>query len=265
MAVLTVYRKIKRVARHLLKRGVRWSGPYSSWNEALKFSSGYNDQEIFKRTTGAVQRVIKGEATYERDSVLFKDQSWSFEILTALSFVETLQNEAVDIIDFGGSLGSLYFKNKIWIQQKPERQWKIVEQRHYVDWANQNIQADQLSFYKTIEEAYNPNKKQILVLSAVIHYLENPFEFLSQILNKYSFYGIYIDRTPFLLNDQNSFVSIQKVPASIYESSYPCWIFRKQDVLDKLNSDYKTLFESESLDRCEDFPVIFQGLFFLRK
>lgn len=265
MEVVSAYKKIKKIGRHLLGRGVRWSGPYASWQEASKLSKGYDDKEIFKKTTAAVQEVMSGKARYERDSVLFNDQSWSFEILTALSYAESLQNDVVDIIDFGGSLGSLYFKNLAWIKKNPKRQWKIVEQPHYVDWAKKNIRADQLSFYENIEQAYDPSKKQILVLSAVIHYLEKPFEFISDVLKKYPFYGVYIDRTPYLQNDQASFVSVQKIPASIYEASYPCWLFRKDDVLDILNKDYKLIFESESLDRCDDFPVIFQGLFFLRK
>ncbi len=265
MEAALVFKQIKKIGRHLLKRGVRWSGPYSSWEEASKLSKGYDDKEIFKKTTQAAQEVMSGRARYERDSVLFNDQTWSFEILTALSYAEVLQNEVVDIIDFGGSLGSLYFKNLAWIKKNPKRQWKIVEQPHYVDWAKRNIKADQLSFYETIEQAFDPNKKQILVLSAVIHYLENPFDFISDILKKYPFYGVYIDRTPYLQNDQSSFVSIQKIPASIYEASYPCWFFRKQDVLDLLKPQYQLVFESESLDRCDDFPVIFQGLFLLRK
>ena len=122
-----------------------------------------------------------------------------------------------------------------------------------------------MSFFRTIEEAYDPNKKQILVLSAVIHYLEEPFAFIDDILKKYPFYGVYIDRTPYLQTEQSSFVSVQKVPASIYEASYPCWLFQKAEILALLNTNYKLIFESESLDRCDDFPVIFQGLFFLRK
>ena len=265
MEAALAFKKIKKLGRHLLGRGVRWSGPYSSWSEASKLSKGYNDQEIFKKTIHAVQEVMGGRARYERDSVLFNDHTWSFEILTALSYAESLQSDTVDIIDFGGSLGSLYFKNLAWVRQNSKRQWKIVEQPHYVKWAHENIKADQLSFYETIDEAYDFNKKQILVLSAVIHYLEKPFEFISDILKKYPFYGVYIDRTPYLQDEQGSFVSVQKVPASIYEASYPCWFFRKQDVLDILSRDYKLVFESESLDRCDDFPVIFQGLFFLRK
>ena len=265
MEAALAFKKIKKLGRHLLGRGVRWSGPYASWAEASKLSKGYNDQEIFNKTIRSVQAVLSGKARYERDSVLFNDHTWSFEILTALSYAEALQSDTVDIIDFGGSLGSLYFKNLAWIQQNPKRQWKIVEQAHYVDWAKKNIKAEQLSFYETIEQAYDPNRKQILVLSAVIHYLEKPFEFLSEILKKYPFYGVYIDRTPYLQNDQDSFVSVQKVPAEIYEASYPCWLFKKQNILDLLTKDYKLVFESESLDRCDDFPVIFKGLFFLRR
>ena len=264
MEALVTFKKIKKLGRHLLGRGVRWSGPYPTWQEAAKQSKGYNDDQIFKKTIESVQEVLKGRARYERDSVLFHDHTWSFEILTALSYAETLEKETIDIIDFGGSLGSLYFKNLAWITQNPQRQWKIVEQPHYVKWAKDNIRANQLSFFETIEQAYDPNKKQILVLSAVIHYLENPFEFLSEVLKKYPFYGVYIDRTPFLQTDENSFVSVQKVPASIYSASYPCWMFRKQEVLNLFKNQYRLVFESESIDRCDDFAVTFEGLFFLK-
>ena len=61
------------------------------------------------------------------------------------------------------------------------------------------------------------------MLSSVIQYLKSPIEILNQ-LKTANADCFLIDRTPFCDSDEDKLV-IQNVPDSIYEASYPMWIF----------------------------------------
>jgi len=49
------------------------NGDYSSWIEALHASTGYDTELILEKSKSALLKVKRGEAIYERDSVLFNE------------------------------------------------------------------------------------------------------------------------------------------------------------------------------------------------
>src|SRR3546814_6742160 len=75
-------------------------------------SSGYSESAILDRVRTATRAVVAGEAAYERDSVLFDKADYPFALITALLRAAASADMRLDVIDFGGSLGSTYRRSE---------------------------------------------------------------------------------------------------------------------------------------------------------
>ena len=235
-------------------------GDYTSWQEAKKDCTGYDDAKIFEKVKTAILRVKSGEAVYERDSVLFDKIQYSWSALACLMYVAARNGGVLSVLDFGGSLGSSYFQNRKFFDGLDVK-WSVVEQPHFVEFGKKEMEDSNLKFYYTIEECLKERSSNVVLLSSVLQYLEKPYLMLEKITG-FKIPFILIDRTPFSKNNHES-IKIQKVPPYIYEANYPCWFFAETVVIKKMmGSGYNLLevFISE-IDN-EINGAIFKGLFF---
>ncbi|MCX6155649.1 MAG: methyltransferase, TIGR04325 family [Candidatus Kapabacteria bacterium] len=222
-----------------------WHGNYPSWEMALKKSTSYSNKEIFDKVKSAALKVKNGDAFFERDSVLFYQEELNYELLTTLMLISSnSENGSLNIIDFGGSLGSTYFQNKKLLSLLPSLKWNIVEQEEFVKFGIKYLQDEHLSFYYSIKECLETNKVNVILFSSVLQYLEKPYEFLKEVLgSKIEF--IIFDRTMINHNLKDR-LTVQKVPPWIYKASYPCWIFDKTKLINLFNSSYDLLYEYDN-------------------
>ena len=222
-----------------------WSGNYSTWQEAQKKCPGYNIDIIFNKVKNALLKVKTGEAVFERDSVLFDKVQYSFPLLSALSQVALNSNSKLNVLDFGGSLGSAYFQNRNLFK---EFNWNIIEQEHFVTEGKKTFSDAHLNFYYTINECLKEQKVNVILLGSVLQYMEKPYELLAELTSKKIDY-IIIDRTPVYINKTER-ITIQKVPKKIYEAQYPCWILNEEKLINNIASKgYELIFDSESSER----------------
>lgn len=212
-------------------------GSFETWEDALKesnrLSGDYEDAEILERVEAATQKVRKGEALYEQDGVCFYEENNNWELMAALLYAET-KISPISVLDMGGALGSTFFRYRNLIEDI-EAKWCVVEQRHFVDRGRQSV--PEINFYYSIDEAIgSENKPNILLLSSVLMYLDDPYQMFQDMLGK-GFDYVIIDETAFFTDENaNRKIMLQHVPASIYEAIYPAHIlglneFRK--IIDK--------------------------------
>ena len=225
-----------RWIRHARGVGVRFEGEFETWQEASARCTGYDAEEILAKVLAATLKVKRGEAAFERDSVLFDEIEYAWPVHAGLLWAAARNGGRINVLDFGGALGSSYFQNRKFLQALPEVRWNVVEQAHYVEAGQKHIQDEQLRFYKTIRECLIENKPNVVLLSSVVQYLESPFELLAE-LSKVGAVCLIIDRTPFALNGKDKLV-IQKVPSAIYSASYPMWIFSLPEFKQRLAKDW---------------------------
>ncbi len=109
-----------------------WKGNYSTWDEAKKKCSGYDSEIIFSKVKSASLKVKNGQSVFERDSVIFDKIQYSFPLLSSLALIAQQNNGKLNVLDFGGSLGSSYFQNKNMFSRTKEFNWCVVEQPHFV-------------------------------------------------------------------------------------------------------------------------------------
>lgn len=202
---------------------VGWSGDFLTWEQAQAECTGYDTDLILERCKNAVLKVKSGEAVYERDSVLFDEIQYNWGLLAGLQKAAIENNSGLCVLDFGGSLGSTYYQNKDFLNLGTKLTWCIVEQEHFVQCGKERFETAELKFYYNIQECLKTNKPNVILLSSVLQYLKNPYEWLDQFLDLGADY-IIIDRTPFI-DQELDLLTIQNVPESIYKASYPAWFF----------------------------------------
>jgi putative methyltransferase (TIGR04325 family) len=249
----------------VLLKGWGWSGNYKSWEEAENESKGYAAPNILERVKDATLKVKNGKAVYERDSVLFDKIEYSWELLAALLWVAAQKNGELNIIDFGGSLGSTYYQNKQFLDRLKKVRWNVVEQPDFVKIGKETFQNEILRFFDTIGNCYKATDEiDVILFSSVLQYLENPYDILKEAVEKKAEY-IIVDRTGFILRrgeERRDKITVQKVPQHIYKASYPCRFFNESKFV-KFFSDnrYKLVADFDALDKI-NYPSKYKGFIF---
>ena len=235
-----------------------WEGDYRSWEEAKMCSGGYDQRHIMSQTLSAVKAVRNGLAAYERDSVVFAKPEYNWPLVACLMHVAARNKGRLSVLDFGGAFGSSYFQNKLWFDGLRELRWNIVEQPHYVEVGVKELQDAQLKFFQGIDMAAKSNPNVVL-LSGVLAYLQNPYEMLKQ-AQALACGHIIIDRTGFTL-DATDRLTIQRVPPFIYEATYPCWFLSRERFMSTMTPAYELIAEFSGADEA-NIPSEYKGFLF---
>lgn len=232
-------RQLRRFSH--LGRGMTFEGPFATWDEAMNHSTGYDSDQILERVLSATLKVKHGKAVFERDAVLFEEIQYSWPITSGLLLTAAREGGRLSVLDFGGSLGSIYYQNRKFLQGLSDLRWSVVEQPHFVEAGRKLIQDDQLKFYPTIAQCVDAEKPNVVLLSSVIQYLEDPYAVLDELMRS-GVGTILVDRTSFH-DGENDLIAVQKVGDSIYPASYPLRILSKQNIINYLSESYDLLAE----------------------
>lgn len=230
---------LKSLFKKRKKNQFGWFGDYSSWSEVSAKSGGYDSGVILERTKNALLKVKNGEAVYERDSVIFEKKEYPHALIAFLLLSAKLKKQPLNILDFGGSLGSTYYQLKEFLTPEVCSSWNIVEQEHYVASGKANFENGQLKFYHGIDACLSAQKIDLVLLSSSVQYLEKPYEFLQK-LAAYNFDFILFDRTAFNHKPQDR-LTLQIVPDEIYPASYPSWFFNEARFISHFSNQYKVV------------------------
>jgi putative methyltransferase (TIGR04325 family) len=217
------------LAARLRPVGCTWSGNYATWTDAVADSTGYDSNVIFERVEAAALRVKRGEAVYERDSVIFDRVEYSWPLLASLMWIAARTSGRLNVLDFGGALGSTFFQNRRFLQSLAEVRWNIVEQPQFVEAGRRHFAGDQLRFYGSVDECFDESAPSILLLSSVLQYLERPYDVIDDISRRFRF--VLVDLTP-VHDEERDRLTVQNVPPTIYPARYPCWIFSERRLME---------------------------------
>lgn len=215
---------LRRRINHLLGAGIRYSGPHADWADAQRHCAGYDREHILQRVRATSLRVRAGEFAYEQDSVGFVEPSPPRNLLRALeaaAAANPMASGGLNVLDFGGSLGSLFQRVRPWLGKVEVAQWLVCEQPHFVACGRAEFLDHPLDFSTNPADALRRGPVDLLVLSSVLPYLPDPIGTLRDLAALEPRY-ILIDRTP-LARDGNDHLFVQHTPRSIYRASYPCW------------------------------------------
>lgn len=258
---------VVRLLQQRRSSGLCFEGDFASWEDANTYCTGYDAEGILTKVLDATLKVKRGEAAFERDSVLFDEIQYAWPLLTGLMWAAARNNGTLNVLDFGGALGSSYFQNRKFLQSLPAVKWNVVEQLHFVEAGQKHVQDEYLRFYETIENCLLENQPNVILMSSVIQYLKSPIEIIKS-LKIVNADCLIIDRTPFSNLDEDKLV-IQNVPASIYKASYPMWIFSQAKAESELLMSWNIVAKNTSPEgrvlTKSGFDFSFQGMLLERK
>lgn len=265
---------LKKSINASLGRNLAWIGDFETWEEARKQSTGYDVHTYIEELIQKVKIVRSDEGKSERDNVLFDFITYPYPLLANLFALLThLGSKNVFFLDYGGSLGSLYFTNRKFLRVLESFTWNILDQEIVIQAGREHFQTTELLFHSSIDEAKShirPQDRKILILSGVLHYLEDPFGTLEELLKTIDFDGILVDRTPFSQCGRDQ-IKVQKVPSQIYRASYPCRLFSKTQFLEFFQriatrgGGYKLLDTFDSYIDTHQKDMLFLGFCFARR
>ena len=168
----------------------------------------------------------------------------------------------LNVLDFGGALGSSYFQNCKFLQDLPDVSWNVVEQAHYVKAGLDFIQDDCLRFYSTIDACLGERQPNVVLLSSVLEYLPDPILILNKIFAT-NIDIVIIDRSAFLLNGEERFF-IQNVSPDIFSASIPCRMVSEQSIKNIFKSNNMNLMTEFDSSGEKDRDFHYRGLIFIR-
>ncbi len=218
------------------RRQYGFIGNYKTWIEAMANSKGYNDPVILEGVKAAALKIKNGEAAYERDSVLFYQKDYNWPLLASLLWIAEQNNRTLNILDFGGSLGSTYFQHREMLKYLVSFNWNIVEQENFVSYGKKYFEDDQLKFFSSITDCLAVTHPNVFLASSTLQYLEKPYELMAKVVNL-GFDYLILDRTPFLPSTDR--ITVQKVNPHIYDASYPAWLLNENKFLKIVYKGYK--------------------------
>ncbi len=217
-----------------------FSGTYDSWEAARRNSTGYDAPLIVEKTRQALLKVKDGSAAFERDSVLFEKPDYPFPIIAAMLREAVASDGRLRVWDFGGSLGSSYFQCRSFFKALSSLQWHVIEQAAQVACGRSDFESEELLFHETIGQCLSIEPKpNVLLLSGVLPYLEDPYQQLENLLS-YNIPTVIIDRTAFLPGDRDR-LTVEQVPADIYDASYPFWFLSETKFHQTIGKKYRTI------------------------
>lgn len=226
--------------------GIRFVGDYPSWDAALTHAEGYDAKLILERGLQATLAVKAGEAAFERDGVLFAKPDYPFPLLAALVRVAALHEGRLDVLDFGGALGSTYFQCRPWLEGLPSLRWRVVEQAHFVASGREQVAAGPLEFFERIEDCVLGGVPNVAILSGVLQYVPNPDEVIRRIA-ALGIQHVIVDRTP-VVETERDIIAVQVVPSSIVRSKYPVRLFSRRHFLSNIQQNYRLIADFKALE-----------------
>ena len=246
-------------------RAIRYRGVYPDWAAAVKAARGYGEPALIERLAAAASSVQRGEAAWEQDGVTHSRIPVDFPQLACMAQVALAQEGQLSVLDFGGGLGSSYLQCRAHLKGLRKLRWSIIEQAELVQRGRDLFAAGELSFYESLDVCLNAENPAVVLLCSVLQYLENPHTFLDRLVAA---------RPPYLLIDRHpqstgaECITLQVVPASIYQASYPSWLLDASFLEKALGPYYDLQLSWQGKDppiRGRGLGVRFTGSFWRRK
>lgn len=209
----------------LTGNALHFSGDYRHWADAAR-QGRYDDAAILKQVIAAALAADGGNLL-ERDGQLLAPDEGQPDALVVALMAAARGNASgpLRVLDFGGALGSHWQASKRWQAALPPLEWRIVEQRHFVDAGREYLRRPGLHFHYSLSDALAvwDARPDLLIASSVLPYLEHPHREFAAFLAARPRW-LLIDRTPFLEAGTDR-LSLQTNPRARGGHRYPCWLF----------------------------------------
>ncbi|HVZ52163.1 MAG TPA: methyltransferase, TIGR04325 family [Pseudolabrys sp.] len=215
-----------------------YSGSYRSWDAAKRDAVGYDDPAILEKIRQSALAVKDGRAAFESDSIAHAKPEFRWPLLACILTValqrKTSDGSALHILDFGGSLGSVYFQHRAFLERIPALSWSIVEQPHFVRCGNAEFADDRLRFFDTIAQAGARGPIDVAIFSGSLGYVDEPYKILAEVA-ALGVRSIILDQLQMFDRADDEF-KLQHIKPPLYSAKLAVRFFAKRKLLASLNA-----------------------------
>lgn len=204
-------------------------GPFQDW-ESARSASRCDYSRLLEDVKQSLLKVVQGEAACVVDSVSLSEAQYNWPLLAMLLKAANDNAGSLRVLDFGGSLGTVYFQNRKLLRGLNRLSWCVLEQPSFVEAGRELFQNEELSFHRS-DECAGVEAADLILVSGVLQYLEDPFSVLKELFHKSARY-VVVDRTPFILSAKRDLLTVQKLPKHMHEAGFPHWFFSKRNFLE---------------------------------
>jgi putative methyltransferase (TIGR04325 family) len=171
------------------------------------------------------------------------------------------QKPSIKVLDWGGELGCHYqlFHN---LFPGIVFDWTILETELMCKYGNKEFATEQLRFMSE----HDDGGYDIVVASGVLQYINGPVNEFNKITNQSPKFIIF-NRLPFIDESQDS-LTVQYVPPSIYNASYPVRFFAREKWYSIFQQQYAITFQwLDDVDvvKLDERLIMFEGLLLKNK
>ena len=168
-----VKRFIPPIVLELLRKKLRLSVTYSSYEEAMIDADGYEDLVLTKVVVAKGKQSAKNiEANKELDLMSLR---------TFVGLASSLRKRKLTVIDFGGAAGTHYYIAKSTLKDV-ELDWRVVETQAMVAEAkNQGLENNELQFFDDLDSATVEGSIDLVFASGSVHYTPEPYACLASL------------------------------------------------------------------------------------
>jgi putative methyltransferase (TIGR04325 family) len=221
-----------------------YDGRFESWEAAADHGAGYADPQIAQVVATGARAVVAGTAAHERDSRIFSEIEHSFPVATALLWAANISSDGLQVLDFGGGLGTSYFQNLPFLSSVRNLRWTIVEQQVFVEHGRDIFRNHPtLRFSERLDDCLL-SRYDVAVISSSLQYVKFPYDVLRKILES-RINILVFDRTVFSPEDHDYIVR-QYVDKTIFPAVLPLWVFSRQRFINFVSSKYELITEFDS-------------------
>jgi putative methyltransferase (TIGR04325 family) len=244
--------------------GWRWfRGEYATWAEAKRHATADDGGAQLARVCAAARLVRAGLAAWDRDGIAFAEPAVHAPLLAALRHGAGATGGRLDVVDFGGGLGSTWRQHRSALADCSPVRWCVVERPRLVEAGRKEFADGPLQFQASLAEAIRAGPVTTILLSSVLPYLEEPYELLAEIVES-GCAEVILDRTPFIAGSNDRIV-VQHTPPALGGGSHPCRLFARSRIQAVLEPHYTLVAEwPVPFDQIDD-QVDYLGLHFRRR
>jgi putative methyltransferase (TIGR04325 family) len=169
----------KLVTKHKVASG-KEQLVYSSYNEALKFSSNdaYEENEllevIFKKTKRFAEELKSGIVPVWETS--------AYSIIGLINPIVESKKDTITVLDFAGACGAHYFHVRSLLSKEIKLKWVVVETNSMINYAKE-LENEELTFCDNFSDAKNKlGEIDLLHASSALQCVDNPDKYLNELL-----------------------------------------------------------------------------------
>ena len=157
---------IPPIVLKFVKKKLRNSASYSSYEDAMKYADGYED-EVLTRVVVAKGKRFADEITTTKTLDLMS-------LRTFVGLASSMDKKKLTVIVFGGAAGTHYFIVKALFNEVVELDWRVVETPAMVAEAKrQGLETDELHFFDNLDTATEKGDIDLVFASGSVHCTPN--------------------------------------------------------------------------------------------